>query len=250
MAAQRTVADLLAALEHGGSLGEVEALPSWPRRAPARLARSLLQELVLFPWLRLVCRPWRVVNNELLRELNGQVLLIANHTSHLDGLSVLALLPPAHRRRTAVAAAADYFFKRQPVATLAPLVLGAFPFNREGAISSSLAHCGDLVDEGHSILIFPEGTRSPDGRLQPFKLGIGLLARELGLPVVPVHLSGLHAILPKGRSWPRRGSVTVTVGEPLRPDPGLTNSEATGLLEAAMRRISLPQEDGAALLPG
>jgi long-chain acyl-CoA synthetase len=139
--------------------------------------------------------------------ISGPVLLIANHASHLDALTVLAALPPAVRRRTAVAAAADYFFERRPLATLVSLALGAFPFHRQGAVSTSLAQCGDLADAGWSLLIFPEGTRSPDGRLQPFKAGIGLLARELGLPVVPIYLAGLYAVLPKGRCWPRPGPV-------------------------------------------
>jgi long-chain acyl-CoA synthetase len=136
-----------------------------------------------------------------------------------------------------VAAAADYFFAAEPLATGSALVLGAFPFHRQGAVSASLAHCGDLVDAGYSILIFPEGTRSPDGRLQPFKAGTGLLARELGVPVLPVRLEGLHAILPKGQCWPGVGPVTVWVGEPIQVDPLLSNAEAAGALEAAVKQL-------------
>src|SRR5205823_6373254 len=143
-------------------------------------------------------------------------------------LTALAALPSRLRRRTSVAATADYFFERQPLATLAPLLLGAFPFYRQGQTSASLAHCGDLADEGFSILIFPEGTRSPDGRLQPFKAGIGLLARELALPVIPIHLRGLQKILPKGRTWPRRGPVEVTVGDPIDIDASLSNAQIAG----------------------
>jgi long-chain acyl-CoA synthetase len=168
----------------------------------------------------------------------GPALLIANHTSHLDGPTVLAALPPGWRRRTAVAAAADYFFRSTPLGTFASLALGAFPFHREGAISASLSHCGDLIDEGYSILIFPEGTRSPDGHLLPFKPGIGLLARELGVPVVPVHLTGLEGILPKGRTWPQPGPVVVRIGEAVHVPRTLSNAEATDILEAAVRRLA------------
>ncbi len=238
MAAQHTVADLLAALERAGSVASADPLPSWPRRAPAAVVRALVQGLVLLPALRLLCRPRRVVGPGRLGALRGSVLLIANHTSHLDAPTVLSLLPPERRRRTAVAAAADYFFRSAPLATFSALALGAFPFHREGAVATSLAQCGDLVDEGYSIVIFPEGTRSRDGRLQPFKSGIGLLARELGVPVVPIHLAGLHAILPKGRSWPRPGPVMASVGEPLRLDAALSNAEAADILEAAMRQLA------------
>lgn len=238
MAVQRTVADLLAALERGGSLGVTGPLPAWPRRVPARFARALIQDAVLLPLWRRVVRPRRVEGLERLQRLRGPALLIANHSSHLDSVSVLALLPPDRRRRTAVAAAADYFFEQAPTALFSAAVLGAFPFHRQGPISSSLAHCGDLADAGYSILIFPEGTRSPNGRLQPFKQGIGLLARELGLPVIPIHLDGLHAILPKGRTWPRPGPLRARVGEPLQLSRELSNAEATEALETAMRRLA------------
>jgi 1-acyl-sn-glycerol-3-phosphate acyltransferase len=148
------------------------------------------------------------------------------------------VLPPRLRRRIAVAAAADYFFESKPLATFAALALGAFPFHRQGAVSTSLAHCGDLADDGYGILVFPEGTRSADGSLQPFKAGIGLLARELQLPVVPVYLQGLHAILPKGGKWPRTGPLEVRVGEPMRLGPDVSNAEAVEMLEAAMRSLA------------
>jgi long-chain acyl-CoA synthetase len=237
MANLRTVSDLVTVLKRGGSASVASPLPAWPRQPLARLLRSSLQELLLLPVLQLLCRPRRVFGIDRLR-LTGPVLLIANHTSHLDGLAILSILPPALRRRTAVGAAADYFFQSQPLAGFAALALGAFPFNRQGAVATSLAHCGDLADDGYSILIFPEGTRSPDGRLRPFKSGIGLLARELGMPVVPIHLAGLHAVLPKGHSWPRRGPLEARVGEPMWLDSRLSNREATATLEAAMGHLA------------
>jgi long-chain acyl-CoA synthetase len=201
------------------------------------VVREVAQQVVVFPLLRWVCRPRRLEGAEWLEGLSGPVLLVANHTSHLDSVSVLAALPRRLRRRTRVAAAADYFFTRAWLGTFASLVLGAFPFHREGAVSASLATCGDLVDQGCSNLIFPEGTRSRDGGLAPFKPGIGLLARELGVPVVPVHLAGLHAVLPKGRRWPRPGPVRVSIGQPLRVAAELSNAEAAAQLEAAVRRL-------------
>jgi long-chain acyl-CoA synthetase len=147
------------------------------------------------------------------------------------------------RKRTAVAAAADYFFRSHGMATFASLALGAFPFHREGPISASLAACGDLVDDGYSVLIFPEGTRSVDGQMAPFKAGIGLLARELGIPTVPIHIRGLHAILPKGRNIPRPGPVEIRIGQPLRVDPALDVTEATALLEDALRQLARGSND-------
>ena len=99
-------------------------------------------------------------------------------------------------------------------------------------------HCGDLADAGYSLLVFPEGTRSTDGRIAPFKPGIGLLARELGLPVVPIYLDGLFRVLPKGQNLPRPGRVRVIIGVPLRVDPALGNVEAAAELEAALRALA------------
>jgi long-chain acyl-CoA synthetase len=234
----RTVGDLLAALEQPTSSTPPAPLPRWPRSWPLRAIRAALQDALLFPALRLVCRPLTIEGREHLASLRGPALLIANHASHLDSATVLSALPEGRRRRTAVAAAADYFFSDRKRALIASILLGAFPFHRTGPVAASLAHCGDLADGGHSLLVFPEGTRSTTGQIAPFKPGIGLLARELGVPVVPIYLDGLFGILPKGRSMPRPGAVRVVVGAALRVDPGLSNAESAAQLEAALRALA------------
>jgi long-chain acyl-CoA synthetase len=237
MVALRTVGDLVGALERGMSVQAQSELPSWPRLRVVCRARSMLQERLLFPLLHSLFRTYEIAGLPRLENLRQPVLLIANHSSHLDALTVLSLLPRARREATAVAAAADYFFRTRWLAVIASLGLGVFPFHREGSVAASLAHCGDLVDAGYSILIFPEGTRSLDGRLQPFKTGIGLLARELGVPVVPIAINGLHAILPKGRTLPRRGCVCIRIGVPLRVNPATSNADAAVQLEVALRTL-------------
>jgi long-chain acyl-CoA synthetase len=238
-----TVADLLAALDRPADATPPAPLPRWPRSRPVRAIRSALRDAVLFPALRFACRPLEIEGREHLSSLRGPALLIANHASHLDSLTVLAALPEARRRRTAVAAAADYFFVNRRRALVASLALGAFPFHRTGPVAASLAHCGDLADGGSSLLVFPEGTRSIDGQIAPFKPGIGLLARELGLPVVPIYLDGPFRVLPKGRTVPRPGRVRLVVGAPLRIDPALTNVEAAALLERELRALADTQQD-------
>ncbi len=239
MGSLRTIRQLIDALERGAPGGAAGStpLPAWPRQGLIPPLRSALQELVLFPLLDVACRPRYVSGRRHIDGVAGPVLLIANHTSHLDAPSVLAVLGRSRRERTAVAAAADYFFRGVGRSLIASIALGAFPFHRDGPVAASLSHCGDLVDDGYSVLIFPEGTRSPDGHLQPFKTGIGLLARELGIPVVPVAIDGLHAILPKGQSLPRPGRVRITVGEPVQVDAALSNAEATALLEGRLRDL-------------
>jgi 1-acyl-sn-glycerol-3-phosphate acyltransferase len=89
-----------------------------------------------------------------------------------------------------------------------------------------------LLATGHSVLLFPEGTRSLDGSQQPFKHGVGHLLRETGVPVVPVAIVGTHAAWPKGQRWPRRGQVRVAFGEVWRPQPHLTPAEIADDLTA------------------
>jgi long-chain acyl-CoA synthetase len=72
------------------------------------------------------------------------------------------------------------------------------------------------VDRGWSVLIFPEGTRTPDGRMGPFRTGIGLLAAQLGVPVVPAYLGGIFALKQAGKRWARSGQITVSLGPPVR----------------------------------
>jgi 1-acyl-sn-glycerol-3-phosphate acyltransferase len=219
LAAARSVADLLALVERGETTFAPVAFPDWALRTPARLARGLLQAAVLMPGHALVCAPFRVEGREHLAEAGWPVLLVANHTSHLDTPSILRALPRRLRARVAVAAAADYFFRSWGLRLMTPLLLNGFPFSREGRVRSSLEHCGDLIDEGWSVLVYPEGTRSVTGLLQPFRRGSGLLAASLRVPVIPIAVEGAYAVLPKGSSRPRRGPVTVRFGRALRIGP-------------------------------
>ena len=96
--------------------------------------------------------------------------------------------------------------------------LNVVPIEREESSLAGLRMVKSILASGESALIFPEGTRSRSGEIQPFKPGLGLLAWELGVPIVPVRITGTHDALPAGRSLPRRGKVTVTFGEPITMD--------------------------------
>jgi 1-acyl-sn-glycerol-3-phosphate acyltransferase len=170
--------------------------------------------------MRSTWAPTTVHGTEHLDGLDGPVVVVANHTSHADTMVLLTALPRRLRRRLVVAAAADYFFKGGVSGFLSSLFFGAIPVDRQGVSRSTLEECHQLLGAGWSLLIYPEGGRSPDGEMQAFKPGAAWIARRAGVPVVPVHLDGAFRVLPKGRSWPRRHAVTVTLGEPMwvRPD--------------------------------
>lgn len=218
------VAQLQALIERGGSVQASSEIATWPLERGAAFARRVLQALLLFPVHRGVARPFRIEGREKLDGLQLPALFISNHASHVDTVSIIRALPPSVRRKLAVAAAQDYFFRYPLVGAVTSLLMNTFPFSREGAVRTSLEYCGYLADQNWSLLIYPEGTRSTSGELLPFKLGIGLLATQLQVPVVPITVAGGREVLPKGRALPRPAPVTVRFGQPLRfseaDDPG------------------------------
>ncbi|MPZ61988.1 MAG: 1-acyl-sn-glycerol-3-phosphate acyltransferase [Propionibacteriales bacterium] len=208
----------------------------WARRRPARALREVVQEVGLDPLLRSQVSP-RVTGLDMLGRVSPPVLFVANHASHLDTPLILCTLPDAWRRRTSVAAAADYFFDTWWRATGSAIVFNTFPIERRGGSLSSTP--GDLLGQGWNVVVFPEGTRSPDGWMGRFRMGAAWLAIEHGVPIVPVAIRGSFAAMPRGRSWPRPGRppVTVRYGAPLSPGDGETAREFAPRVVAAMSQL-------------
>jgi 1-acyl-sn-glycerol-3-phosphate acyltransferase len=144
------------------------------------------------------------------------VIFAPNHHSHLDTALMVRSVPAAWRRHLITAAAADYFFDKRWKATLAALTLNAIPIDREVTGRKSADMIAGLIDDGWSLVIYPEGGRSPDGWGQTFKGGAAYLAGRTGVPVVPVFIDGTDSILSKGTSVPKPGRTRVTFGRPLR----------------------------------
>jgi len=177
-----------------------------------------LRWLLLFPALRLFVRITTYGANALTR---GQsYIFAANHSSHLDAPTFLAALPLHLRLQVRIAAAADYFFAKRWKGTLVSLFLNAFAFERKGpGCQISLAHARQLLSSGHSLLIFPEGTRAKDGQIQHFKWGVGRLVLSSSAYVVPTWIGGTFAALPKGSHFPHHQQVVVKFGTPMRFAP-------------------------------
>ena len=245
LARVRQVAELAALVEQGGSAAAGIEIPVWPLEPGASGIRVALQHLLLFPVHRLLARPFRVEGLEHLQGLAAPALFIANHSSHIDTVSIIRALPAPLRKRLAVAAAADYFFRVPSVGRLTSLLMNTFPFSREGAVRTSLEHCGRLADQGWSVLIYPEGTRSTTGALLPFKLGVGLLAAELHVPVVPVAVFGGPAVLPKGSFLPRPGPLRVRFGAPMQVAAGSAPTTLTLELRDRVATLLNISEEGA-----
>jgi long-chain acyl-CoA synthetase len=152
-------------------------------------------------------------------------------------------LSPDWRYKTATAAWEEFFFSNyRSVAgwiwkrftyEYGTLFLNLFPISQTAGFRSSLAYMGRIADRGLNILVFPEGARSCDGRLMPFRQGVGIMVSELGVPLVPIRISGMERVLPPGSAWPRRGRVRVAVGAPLF----LSTEKPSDIVTAAQRAL-------------
>ena len=141
-------------------------------------------------------------------------MLVANHCSHLDALTILSAMPISKLHRVFPAAAQDFFFVSIPRLTIAAVVVNALPFNRQSNIRQSLSLCRQLLENpGNVLLLFPEGTRSTTGELGEFKPGIGLLLAGTSVPVVPCWLDGTFRPWPKGSWFPRPRRVRLVIGK-------------------------------------
>ena len=187
----------------------------WARHPVSRAARAALVETLVRPVVTGLARPTRTGLDRLEGLDEEPVIFAANHHSHVDTPLLVTSIPLRWRNDLVVGAAADYFFGTRVTAATSALVIGAIPIERAriGRRSADLA--AQLVHEGWSLLIYPEGGRSKDGWGQPFRGGAAYLALRCDVPVVPVHVSGTSQILKKGRLLPRPNPSTVNFGSPL-----------------------------------
>jgi 1-acyl-sn-glycerol-3-phosphate acyltransferase len=216
---------------------ETSVFPTKWARTPAAIAvREVLQKGALNSVLRFEVNP-QVSGLDSLGKLRGPALIVANHSSHLDTPLLLCTLPDAMRRKTAVAAAADYFFDTWWRATASAIVFNTFPIERRSGKLSATP--GDLLADGWNVVVFPEGTRSPDGWMERFRMGAAYLAVEHGVPVIPVGIKGSFAAMPRGRGWPVPGrpAVAVRYGDPLYPVEGESARDFAPRISAAVSAL-------------
>ena len=203
--------------------------PAWNRSWPARAIRRVSLPTWILPLARMFA--WiRVEGREHLRGLDGPVIFAANHQSMMDGPVIMAALPARLRYRVAPAMAKEFFeahffperhgraarFTNSLNYYLVSLFFNAFPLpQREAGARQTLRYIGDVLEDGFSVLIFPEGRRSETGVIDTFRPGVGMIASRLGATVVPVRLDGLHNVLRVGWHLARPGRVRVAFGAPL-----------------------------------
>jgi long-chain acyl-CoA synthetase len=174
----------------------------------------------------------RVDGLEHLGDLPGPVIFAANHQSHMDTPAILIALPARWRYRVSPAMAKEFFdahfhperfprrrrYTRRLLYYLACQFFNAFPLpQREAGTRETLRYMGAVLADEYSILIFPEGRRNAGEAVGEFKPGVGMMAAKLGVPIVPVRIEGLDAVLHPKMRWPQRGPVRIAFGAPLAP---------------------------------
>lgn len=221
--------------------------PRWPWNPLMQAIRSVFLECIAMPLVRLLAKP--AAHRHVVEWPETPLLIVSNHVTSYDVPFILYALPGRIRRRVAVAMSGemilDWRHARNQghwflnfVAPIEYLLVTAlfniFPLPQRSGFRRSFRHVGEAMDRGYSVIIFPEGRRSDDGRPQPFKSGAGLLWKELGSPVLPVRLEGLGELKATGARWFRSGRVTVSVGAALPPDAGKSPEELTRILYQAV----------------
>ena len=145
----------------------------------------------------------------------GAFILAPNHSSHLDSPATISAI--GGKRRVWVAGAQDYFFNTAIKRFLFGKIFDTISFDRKADGIRGLRRCGDALSRGDGLLIFPEGTRSITGEIQPFKIGVAVLAIERNVPIVPVHIHRTFDLLRKGQRIVRPGVAHVRFGVPIVP---------------------------------
>jgi 1-acyl-sn-glycerol-3-phosphate acyltransferase len=158
----------------------------------------------------------------------------------MDTPVILSALPRKLRKRTAVAAAADYFYRNRVLASLVALIFNTVPIERRGGgLAKDGSHLDTLLDQGWNLLLYPEGTRSRGGGPGRVRRGAAVLAAAHNLSIVPIRVTGTGETMPPGRFWPKRlhgkllpkrHRIEVSFGEPIRP-----TGDATALIERVQR---------------
>jgi 1-acyl-sn-glycerol-3-phosphate acyltransferase len=245
-AAQRSAELKSSAAQRGSELrkamGQMDV--PWARCLPARMARETILQFGLAPLMGMYTR-LRVIGHEQFDEVPPPVILVANHSSHLDTPMILRALPRAWRQRTAVAAAADYFYKSRAVANAVALIFNTVPILRRGGGgvgNGAFDHIDHLLDGRWNLLIFPEGTRSREGKLGRLRSGAAVIAQQHDIPIVPIRVHGTHDAMPPGRNWPRRvrgflsrrHEVEIEFCAPVRPIP---DEDPAAMMERVRRGL-------------
>jgi long-chain acyl-CoA synthetase len=241
-----TVADLERLLhEPQKSIQSGYRYPRWAQRWPITWIREFIYYLLTWPATIIMAHP-KIAGRENLRDIEGPLLVSCNHVTYIDLGFALKALPPRMRRKLAVGMWGELLWEmwRPPQNWnwlmrlsywvgyyLVVALFSVFPLPQQSGVRESFAYAGESVDRGYSVLVYPEGVRTPDGKPSPFRSGLGMLAARLNIPVLPLRIDGLFEMKLAGRKIAKRGELTVVIGKPMSFPPGTPPEEITNQVE-------------------
>ncbi|HEX6183630.1 MAG TPA: AMP-binding protein [Pyrinomonadaceae bacterium] len=253
--AATTVGEVERIVSQGGARAaeaEQYPYPAWTQAAPVRWLRVAFYYAVVLPITSVLC--WaRVTGRGNLRELRGPVLFVSNHITYFDHALILSALPGRFRRRLAIAQEGERlrWWRKPPAGTpllrrlrwkaqyfLVVVIFNTFSLPKASGFRRSFAYAGETVDRGYNLLVFPEGIRADAPGMSPFRGGIGLLAAQLGIPVVPVRIDGLLELKLSGRrGFTAPHNVTIRLGAPVTYAPDEDPARITADLERRVKEL-------------
>lgn len=228
--------------------------PRWAQRRIVQWTRLAVYYTLVLPATQILGRP-SVTGRDTLKNLRGPVLVISNHiTRRADIGLILAALPARYRHRLTIAMGGESLTEmRQPPADwfvakrlayqlgywLVTALFNVFPLPQFSGVRESFRFAAESVDRDYSVLIFPEGqvNNSESGGMAPFRGGVGILARRLNIPVVPIRLDGVWQMKREHRRFAKTGEIRVHIGAPVRFPPHLSPEEITTYLECKVRSL-------------
>jgi long-chain acyl-CoA synthetase len=222
--------------------------PRWTLRWPTTWLRLASHYLLARPAVFLLGWP-RVTGRENLRDVRGPLLVVSNHVADVDVGFIQTALPARFRHKLATATGGEALERlRSPASdrawfkriydrvqwTLGVALLNLFPLPRQSGFRKSFAYAGEAVDRGYSVLVFPEGKHTQDGKLCPFRNGVGLLANNLRIPILPMRIDGLFEVKKAGKKFAAPGKIQVRIGKPIQFSP---ESDPEGISRALQKAV-------------
>jgi long-chain acyl-CoA synthetase len=225
--------------------------PRWTLRWPTTWLRLAAHYFLVRPAMFLLGWP-RILGRENLRGIRGPLLVVSNHIDDVDVGFIQAALPPRIRYKLVTATGGEALEKlRSPAPdrawfkriygrvqwALGVALLNLFPLPREAGFRKSFAYAGAAVDRGYSVLVFPEGRHTEDGKLRPFRNGVGLLANNLRIPVLPMRIDGLFEVKQAGKKFAAPGKIQVRIGKPMQFATETNPRQIAQALQQAVERL-------------
>ena len=247
----RTVGDVEKMLRGEARQRAEYRYPRWVLRWPVTWLRWLAHYLLMRPAMILLGWPL-IEGRENLRGRSGPMLVVSNHITDVDVGFVQTALPARLRNHIATATGGESLEAlHTPAASrgwwlgiydrmqwvLGVSLLNLFPLPREAGFRQSFAYAGEAVDRGYSVLVFPEGRHTVDGKMNPFRTGIGLLANNLGIPVLPMRIRGLFEVKQAGRKFAPPWKICVRIGQPMKFPAGTAPERIAQELQGAVEAL-------------